>query len=161
MNVLFSGNDVHTTGNQNDPSGWGFIVADVYGTSSYYSYTGNIQIITNAIQCVANANNCLLLVSHATVASGNTITATGSATGMYVADGFANVTNNKIQIGRGTGILLYSPPYTAATVTNNTLSGTGRVGIYIGSLPASNTTGYNMHGNNIIGFATPISIDPH
>jgi hypothetical protein len=30
MNILFSGNDVHTIGNQTAGSGWGFVVADVY-----------------------------------------------------------------------------------------------------------------------------------
>jgi hypothetical protein len=159
MNVLFSGNDVHTIGNQNNSSGWGSIVADVYGAGNYYSYTGNIQITNNTIQCVANGNICVLLVGNGTVASGNTITAAGSATGMYVADSFAKVTNNTIQIGRGTGILLYSPPFSAATVNSNTLSGTGRIGIYVGSLPP--ITGYNIQGNIITGFATPMSIDPH
>ena len=62
---------------------------------------------------ITNGSNCLMLVGHATVASGNAITATGSATGVYVADSFANVTNNTIQIGRGNGILLYSPPFSA------------------------------------------------
>jgi hypothetical protein len=177
MNVLFSGNDVHTIGNQNNSSGWGFIVADVYGAGNYYSYTGNIQITNNTIQCVANGNICLLLVGNGTVASGNTITAAGSATGMYVADSFAKVTNNTIQIGNGTGMALkprllieslhpmrtgkpYKPPY-AATVTGNTLSGTGRIGIlYVGSLAALQSGGYNIYGNSTTGFATPISIDP-
>jgi hypothetical protein len=160
MNVLFSGNDVHTIGIQTDQSGLGSIVADVYAPSNYYAYTGNIQITNNTIQCVNNGNNCLMLVGHGTVVSGNTITATGSATGVYLADSFANVTNNTIQIGRGTGILLYSPPFSAATVAGNTLSGTGRIGIYVGSLPP-NTGGYNIYGNIVSGFATPISIDPH
>ena len=111
---------------------------------------------------ITNGSNCLMLVGHGTVVSGNTITATGSATGVYVADTFANVTNNTIQIGRGTGMLLYTPPYIAATVAGNTLSGTGgRIGIYVGSLPAPNTGGYNIYGNSITGFATPMSIDPH
>ena len=81
--------------------------------------------------------------------------------GIYVANSFPNVTNNTIQIGAGIGILLYSPPYTAATVADNTLSGTGPFGIYIGSLPAPSSGGYNMHGNTITGFATPVYIDPH
>src|SRR5262249_32887251 len=67
MNVLFSGNDVHTIGNQNDSSGWGFIVADVYGCCGYTAYTGNIQITNNTIQCVADGNVCLLLVGNGTV----------------------------------------------------------------------------------------------
>jgi hypothetical protein len=142
MNVLFNGNDVHTIGNQNDPSGWGFIVADVFAPRSYYAYTGNIQITNNTIQCVADGNNCLVLVSQGTVVSGNTITATGWATGVYVANSFANLSKNMIHIGSGTGIVLYSPPYTAATVTGNTLSGTGSIAIYVGSLPAPNTNGY-------------------
>jgi hypothetical protein len=66
-----------------------FIVADVYGCRGYSAYTGNIQITNNTIQCGANGNNRLLLLGHGTVASGNTITATGSATGVYVADASA------------------------------------------------------------------------
>jgi hypothetical protein len=188
MNVLFSGNDVHTIGNQNNSSGWGFIVADVNAPSSYYSYTGNIQVTNNTIQCVADGNNCLLLVGHGTVVSGNIITATGSATGVYVANSFVNVTNNTIHIGSGTGMTLkpgvlgatgsrrgveslieyarrtggrgpYTPPY-AATVTGNTLSGTGSIGIYVGSLPALQSSNYQIYGNTITGFAVPISIDP-
>src|SRR5215471_10569938 len=85
MNVLFSGNDVHTMGNQTGASPWGFLVTDVYGCCGYTAYTGNIQITNNTIQCVADANNCLLLVGNGTVVSGNTITATGSATGTTVA----------------------------------------------------------------------------
>jgi hypothetical protein len=161
MNVLFSGNDVHTIGNQTDSSGLGFIVGDVYAPAYYYAYTGNIRIINNTIQCINNGNNCLMLVGNGTVVSGNTITATGSATGIYVADAFASVTNNTIQIGRSTGILVYTPPVTAATVAGNALSGTGRVGIYIGSFPAPSTNGYNMYSNIISGFATSVSIDPH
>ena len=159
MNVLFSGNDVHTMGNQTGGSGWGFVVADVYAPAYYYAYTGNIQITNNTIQCVANGNNCLLLVGHATVASGNTITATGWATGMYVADCFADVTNNTIQLGNGNGIILYTPPYDAATVTGNTLSGTGSVGIDMASLPGPG--GYTMYSITITGFATPMVINPH
>jgi hypothetical protein len=158
MNVLFNGNDVYTIGNQIG-SGLGFIVTDVYAPLNYYAYTGNIQITNNTIQCIANGNTCLLLVGNGTAASGNTITATGSATGVYVADSFASVTNNTIQIGGGTGITVYAPPFDAATVTGNTLSGTGSIGIYIGSLPASG--GYQMYSNTITGFAIPMVIDPH
>jgi hypothetical protein len=105
MNVLFDGNDVHTMGNQTGASPWGFIVADVYAPASYYAYTGNIQIANNTIQRVANGNNCLLLVGNGTVVSGNTITATGSATGINVTTS-AKLTNNTINIGNGTGIML-------------------------------------------------------
>ena len=96
MNVLFDGNDVHTMGNQTGGSGWGFIVADVYGCCGYTAYTGNIQITNNTIQCVADGNNCLLLVGNGTVASGNAITVTGSAMGINVAGPSANVTNNTV-----------------------------------------------------------------
>ena len=161
MNILFSGNDVHTIGNQNDYSGMGSIVLDIYATLNTYAYDGNIQITNNTIQCVADGNNCLMIVSHATVVSGNTITATGSATGVYVADAFATVTNNKIQIGQGTGILMYTPPFIVATVSGNTLSGTGPFGIYVGSPPAPSAGGYNIYGNSITGFTTAMSIDPH
>ena len=150
MNVLFSGNDVHTIGNLTAGSGRGFIVADVYAPINYYAYTGNIQITNNSIQCVADTNNCLLLVSNGTVASGNTITATGWATGIYVADCFADVTNNTIQLGNGNGIILYTPPYDAATISGNTLSGTGSIGIYMASPPAPG--GYKMYNNTITGF---------
>jgi len=159
MNVVFSGNDVHTVGNQTDSSGWGAIVGDVYGPASYTSYTGKIQITNNTIQCVADGNNCLVLVGQGTVASGNTITATGSATGVYVADSSAQVTNNTLKIGNGTGILLYTPPVDAATVAGNSLTGTGRFGIHVGSPPRPDSGGYKILNNTIIGFATPISID--
>jgi hypothetical protein len=158
MNVLFSGNDVHTIGDQTAGSGWGFIVADIYAPISYFGYTGNIRITNNTIQCVANGNNCLLLVGHATVASGNTITATGWAMGVYVADAYADVTNNTIRIGAGNGIILYTPPFDAATVTGNTLSGTGSIGIDIASPPAPG--GYKMYNNTMTGFATPMVINP-
>ena len=120
MNVLFDGNDVHTIGDQTLSPGWGFIVADVYAPAYYYAYTGNIQITNNTIQCVADGNNCLLLVGNGTVASGNTITATGSATGINVAGSFAKVTNNTIDIGNGAAILL-NPYVGAATMANNTV----------------------------------------
>jgi hypothetical protein len=123
MNVQFSGNHVHTMGNQAGSSGWGFIVADVYAPSSYYAYTGNIQITNNTIQCVADGNNCLLLVGNGTVASSNTITATGSATGVNVADSWATVTNNTINIGNGIGILL-QPFVVAAMIAGNTVQPT-------------------------------------
>jgi len=96
MNVLFDGNDVHTMGDQTGGSGWGFIVADVYAPAYYYAYAGNIQITNNTIQCVADGNNCLLLVGNGSVASGNTITVTGSAMGINVAGPSANVTNNTV-----------------------------------------------------------------
>src|SRR6516164_10115324 len=95
MNVLLDGNDVHTMGNQTGSSPWGFVVADVYAPANYYAYTGNIQITNNTIQCVADGNNCLLLVGNGTVASGNTITATGSATGINAVSS-AKITNNTI-----------------------------------------------------------------
>jgi hypothetical protein len=150
MNVLFDGNDVHTTGNQTASSGgWGFIVADVYACCGYTTYTGNIQITNNTIQCVADGNNCLLLVGNGTVASGNTITATGSATGINVTSS-AKVTNNTINIGNGIGILLHTL-VDATTVANNTLSGTGRWGILVGDKPDGG--GYRIHDNTIKGFA--------
>jgi hypothetical protein len=176
MNVLFSGNDVHTMGDQTATSGWGSIVADVYAPSSYYPYTGKIQIANNTIQCVADGNICMLLVGNGTILTGNTVTATGSATGVYVADTFANVTKNNIQIGNGIGMTLkprllienlrhmrtgerYTRPY-SATVAGNTLSGTGAIGIYVGPLAAVLAGGYNIYGNIITGFATAMSIEP-
>jgi hypothetical protein len=152
MNVLFDGNDVHTIGNQSHSPGWGFIVADVYGCCGYTAYTGNIQITNNTIQCVADGNNCLL-VGNDTVASGNTITATGSATGIDAAGSSAEVTNNAINVGNGFGILL-RPYVDAATVANNTLSGTGRWGIFVADKPDSG--GYKIHDNTIRGFAGSI-----
>jgi hypothetical protein len=61
-----------------------------------------------------------LLVGTGTVASGNTITATGWATGINVAGNSANVTNNRINIGNGTGIFL-QPFAHAATIDSNTV----------------------------------------
>ena len=160
MNVLFSGNDVHTIGDQTSSPPFGFIVADVYAPSTYYAYTGKIQITNNTIQCVADGNDCLLLVGNGTVASGNTITATGSATGVYVADAHAHVTDNTIDIGSGTGVLVFtSPSLDAVPVTGNARSGTGDCGIYRGSLPAA--PGYRNHSNTITGFAKSICIQPH
>jgi hypothetical protein len=159
MNILFSGNDVHTIGNQTAGSGWGAIVQDMNAPTSYIPYIGNIRILNNTIQCQADGNNCLLLVGLGTMASGNTITATGSATGVYVAGSSAEVTNNTIQIGNGTGILLYTPPFDAATVASNTLFGTGKFGISVGSGRTAHTGGYKIYNNVITGFATPISVD--
>jgi hypothetical protein len=157
MNVLFDGNDVHTMGNQTGSSPWGFIVADVYAPVNYYAYTGNIQITNNTIQCVANGNNCLLLVGHGTVASGNTITATGSATGINVAYSSAKVTNNTINIGNGTGILILQHSLVdAATVAGNTLSGTGPFGIYARTPALAGGSGDGIYNNTITGFATPL-----
>jgi len=151
MNVLFDGNDVHTIGNQTGGSGgWGFIVTDVYGCCGYTAYTGNIQITNNTIQCVADGNNCLSLVGNGTVASGNAITVTGSATGINVAGSSAKVTNNTINIGNGIGILL-RPFVDAATVASNALSGTGRWGIFVAEKP--DRGGYKIHDNTIRGFA--------
>jgi hypothetical protein len=100
QNVKFDGNDVHTVGNYADPSGWGSIVADVYATGNNTNYTGNIQITNNTIQCAANGNNCVLLESAGSTVSGNTITATGSATGLYVAAPGASVTGKHVPDGQ-------------------------------------------------------------
>jgi hypothetical protein len=154
MNVLFSGNDVHTIGNQTAASPWGFIVTDVYGCCGYTAYTGNIQITNNTIQCVADGNNCLLLVGNGTIASGNTITATGWATGINVAGSSAKVTNNTINIGNGTGIFL-QPFVDAVTVASNKLSGKGRFGISAGTPPRAGGGG-EIYNNTITGFAIPI-----
>jgi hypothetical protein len=163
MNVLFDGNDVHTIGNQNNFSGWGFIVADVFAPANYYAYTGNIQITNNTIQCAADGNNCVLLVGNGTVVSGNTITATGSATGITVAYTSAKVTNNAINIGNGTGIFLHVI-VDATTVASNALSGTGLFGIYV-TIPLTRTGGgekIEIHGgdelynNSVTGFAIPL-----
>ena len=139
-------------GNQTGSSPWGFVVTDVYGCCGYTAYTGNIKISNNTIQCVADGNNCLLLVGKGTVASGNTITATGSATGINVADSSAKVTNNTINIGNGAGIML-QPFVDAVTVASNTLSGTGRFGISAGTPPRA---GGEIYNNAITGFAIPI-----
>jgi hypothetical protein len=160
MNVKFRGNDVHTIGDQTQSPPFGSIVTDVDAPADYLSYTGNIQITNNTIQCVADGNNCLLLMGNGSVASGNIITATGWATGVYVADAHAKVTDNTIQIGSGTGVLVYtSPSLDAVPVTGNTLSGTGPCGIYRGSLPAP--PGYRNHANSITGFTSQICVDPH
>jgi hypothetical protein len=157
MNVLFNGNDVHTMGNQTGGSPWGFIVADVYGCCGYTAYTGNIQITNNTIQCVADGNNCLLLVGNGTVASGNTITATGWATGIN-AFASAQITNNTINVGSGTGIFL-QPWGNAATVAGNTLSGTGPFGIYVADPPAPVSGGLLIQNNTMQGFATHLYIN--
>ena len=130
------------------------------------NYTGNIQITNNTIQCAANGNNCVLLESAGSTVSGNTITATGSATGLYVAAPGASVTGNTFQMGTGTGILLYAPPVDAATVTGNKLNGTGRVGIYVRTPPARAAGGGDevkrspsatgIYNNTITGFAIPL-----
>ena len=157
MNVLLDGNDVHTMGNQTGSSPWGFVVADVYAPANYYAYTGNIQITNNTIQCVADGNNCLLLVGNGTVASGNTITATGSATGIKAAFSSAKITNNTINIGSGTGIyILQHTLVDAATVTSNTLSGTGHFGIYAQAPARAGGGGGDIYNNTITGFATPL-----
>ena len=157
MNVLFTGNDVHTIGNQTGYPGSGFIVTDVYGCCGYTAYTGNIQITNNTIQCVADGNNCLLLVGKRTVVSGNTITATGSATGINVSYSSATVTNNTINIGSGTGIyVLQHSLVDAATVASNTLSGTGRFGIYARTPARVGGGGDDIYNNTITGFATPL-----
>jgi hypothetical protein len=103
-------------------------------------------------------------VSHGAVVSGNTITATGSATGINVTYSSAKITNNTINIGNGTGILLYTLDE-ATTVDSNTLSGTGRFGIYITS-PFPRTAGLDeiekiyggdeIYNNTITGFAIPL-----
>jgi Bacterial Ig domain/Periplasmic copper-binding protein (NosD) len=100
-----------------------------------------------------------VLVGNGTVASDNTITATGSATGIYVADSSASVTNNTVKIGNGTGILLYTPPVDAATVAGNALTGTGPFGIYVGDPPTPDTGGYKIYNNTTTGFATPLAIN--
>jgi hypothetical protein len=157
MNVLFDGNDVHTMGNQTGGSGWGFVVVDVYACCGYTAYTGNIQITNNTIQCVADGNNCLLMVGNGTVASGNTITATGSATGINAVSS-AQITNNTINIERGTGIFL-QPWVNAATVAGNTLSGTGPFGIYVADPPTPASGGFLIQDNTIQGFATHLDIN--
>jgi hypothetical protein len=156
MNVLFDGNDVHTMGNQTGGAPWGFIVTDVYGCCGYTAYTGNIQITNNTIQCVADGNNCLLLVGNGTVIDGNTITATGSATGINAVSS-AKVTNNTINIGSGTGIFL-QPWVNAATVAGNTLSGTGPFGIYVAD-PPTPASGLLIQNNTMQGFATHLYIN--
>jgi hypothetical protein len=156
QNVVFKGNDVHTLGNNTGGQGWGFIVTDVYAPAYYYAYTGNIQITNNTIQCVADGNNCLLLESYGAVASGNTITATGFATGINAVSS-AQITNNTINIGSGTGILL-QPWANAATVAGNTLSGTGPFGIYVAD-PPTPASGLLIQNNTMQGFATPLSIN--
>jgi hypothetical protein len=100
MNVKFDSNDVHTVGNQTAAAPWGSIITDVNAPNAYYPYVGNVQITNNTIQCVADGNQCLLLVGHGTVVSGNTITATGSATAINVAHSSARVTNNTINRDR-------------------------------------------------------------
>jgi len=157
QNVVFKGNDVHTIGNQTGGQGWGFLVTDVYACCGYHAYTGNIQILNNAIQCVADGNNCLLLDTWGgAVVSGNTITATGSATGINAVIP-AQITNNTINIGSGTGILL-QPWATAATVSGNTLSGTGPFGIYVAD-PPTPASGLLIQNNTMQGFARHLYID--
>jgi hypothetical protein len=96
-----------------------------------------------------------LLVGNGTAASGNTITATGSATGIKAAYSSAKITNNTINIGSGTGIyILQHILVDAATVTSNTLSGTGHFGIYA-QAPAR-AGGGDIYNNTITGFATPL-----
>jgi len=156
MNVLFRGNDVHTIGDQTYSPGSSFIVTDVYGCCGYTAYTGNIQITNNTIQCVADGNSCLLLVGNGTVVSGNTITATGTATGINVAHSSATVTDNTINIGNGTGILL-NTLVNPTTVASNTLSGTGRFGIYVRTPPTRAAgLGGEIYNNTITGFAIPL-----
>ena len=99
-----------------------------------------------------------MLVGNGTVADGNTITATGSATGINAAGSSAKVTSNTINIGNGTGILL-QPFAHATTVASNTLSGTGLFGIYARILPTRAdkiVDGDEVYNNTITGFATPL-----
>jgi len=155
-NVKFDSNDVHTVGNQTAAAPWGSIITDVNAPHAYYPYVSNVQITNNTIQCVADGNNCLLLVGHGTVVSGNTITATGSATGINVAYSSAQVTNNTINLGNGIGILL-NTLVNPTTVASNTLTGTGRFGIYVRTPPTRDAGGGGaIYNNTITGFAIPL-----
>jgi hypothetical protein len=100
-------------------------------------------------------------VGYDTVIFGNTITATGTATGFHVANSLTTVSNNTIGIGRGIGMLLYSPPSNAATVTGNRLSSTGGDRHLCRIAPGAKHFRLQRLWNTMTGFATPMVIDFH
>lgn len=164
QNVVFSNNDIHVMGNFTGASGWGFVLADVYGCCGYTNYTGNISITNNTIDCAADGNSCIMNVGIASTISGNTINETGNwAQGIYSYDSRAIINKNTINLKANNGIVLTSYGYDAATVSNNkvNLSGSCCTGILVQSATGGtpSTGGHQIKDNTIKGFTTPIYVD--
>jgi hypothetical protein len=163
LDVVFDGNDVHQAGNITASSGWGAVLDDfVAGDSSYASYVGGIKITNNTFECRADGNSCLGIHAGDTLIAGNTLHAMGSANAIHIEGPSPQsivVRANTISIGSGMGILLATAGFDGSTITQNTLLGTGSVGIFVASYPTPNTGADIITNNMITGFATHVSID--
>lgn len=163
LDVTFSDNDVHgeniTAGN-----GRGSLIMDVYaGLSSYWAYTGGIRITNNTIECVASGSYCVSLTGGDTVLSGNQIKTTGASSAILVESSVpqtVHIEGNTLSLaGGGNGIVLNTISPDGSVIRNNTIAGSGKVGVNVVSRPTPNEGGHIISNNTITGFRTPVSVD--
>jgi hypothetical protein len=163
LDVTFSNNDVHgeniTAGN-----GRGSLIMDAYaGSARYYTYVGGIQIKNNVIECVATGSYCVSMVVPDTVLSGNQIKTTGTSAGVLVQSSLpqtVHIEDNSLSMqGGGNGISLITTSPDGCVIRNNTITGSGKAGVYVASGPTPNAGGHTISNNTITSFLTPISIE--
>jgi hypothetical protein len=158
--IVFRGNTV-SGGNITGGGGWGCLLADCIGPG-YERYVGNIRIADNTFNCRADGNACVHLAAQDTSFTGNTVNVKGSALGIR-AEGplpqSLTIKNNALSMGTGTGIMIASPRVDGATVTGNTITGSGAHAIYVASPARPNAGKHVIYGNTVTGYRTALFID--
>jgi hypothetical protein len=158
LDVVFSNNLVTGTN-----SGSTSLMTDYLGLDSNVHYMGQIRILNNTINCNLNGSNCLRIVTADPIVSNNQFNLTGSGQVVLVEGPLpqaAQITNNKMSVRNGVGIVLNTTGPDNSVVSCNTIMGSGPIGIYVTS-PATPSKGKHvMYGNVVSGFRSNIDLDP-
>jgi hypothetical protein len=157
IDMLFSGN--HITGtNLNGLA----MLMDYEGLDSNVSYMGQIRILNNTIDCNLAGGNCVQIVTTDAIVGGNQINLSGAGQGILVQGPLpqsVQLKNNTMSIQNGVGAVINTVGQDNSSVSCNTITGSGGVGIYV-STPATAVSGKDiLYGNIVTGFGTPIFVD--
>lgn len=159
FDVLFSNNYVRGSTSSNP------LIADWVGLDAYDAYVGKIRVVNNTFDCQADAlANCLNIAGRDTTVAGNQFNATGQTQQVILVQGplpqtSITITGNTLSTqNAGQAITTNTWGTDHSSVSCNTITGAGQMGIYVTSLSNAAQGKYTVSGNTVTGFATPINL---
>jgi Pectate lyase superfamily protein len=158
LDMLFSNNQVTATNGNTSVA----ILMDYDGLDSNVPYMGQIRILNNTINCNLNGGNCLQIVTTDAIVSNNQLNLTGSGQAILVQGPLpqaVQVINNRISVQSGVGMVLNTTGADHSLISCNTITGAGRLGIYVSSAKTPNPGRNILSGNIVAGFRESVSVD--
>jgi hypothetical protein len=164
QNIVFDHNDVH--GGTANQAGLRTLLTDYYaGSAVYANYTGDLKVEDNTIECTSPVLAfCVALQIPGTVVAGNRISTSGNTNGIVISKpprgrrNDVSITNNKIDVEQGIGLIVRPSPVHAAIIEDNHISTLGAPCIRITS--SSEDQGDDrILGNVTTGCRSPVLME--